>query len=67
MLITDGITIEKANCTPSQYIININRYLTDRINNCKSTLPTLAEVGLCSSLFLMPKWTLRDGDQAGRE
>ena len=54
MLITDGITIEKANCTPSQYIININRYLTDRINNCKSLFPLWLKWDYVRSLFLMP-------------
>lgn len=54
MLITDGITIEKANCTPSQYIININRYLTDRINNCKALFPLWLKWDYVRSLFLMP-------------
>lgn len=53
-LMYDGITIEKANCTPSQYIININRYINDRINNCKNLFPLWLKWEYIRALFIMP-------------
>lgn len=35
----DGIRIMKTNCKLVQYVIDINRLVTDRINNCRELFP----------------------------
>ena len=50
----DGITITKANYKLSQYIIDINRHITNRINNCKGLLPMWLNWDYVKDLFIMP-------------
>ena len=38
-LAQDGVSIIKANYTLAQYIVDINRLIMDRINNCKEVFP----------------------------
>lgn len=51
---TDGISIIKANYKLNQYIIDINRHIANRINNCKSIFPIWLEWSYVKNLFLMP-------------
>lgn len=53
-LASDGLTIIKANCKLNQYIININKLIADRINNCKSVFPIWIEWKYLKDLFIMP-------------
>lgn len=57
----DGISIQKANCRPAQYIIDINKYISDRINNCKSVFPIWIKWEYIKDLFVMPNGTKEDG------
>lgn len=50
----DGISIIKANCKLNQYIIEINRQITNRINNCKQLFPIWLEWDYVKNLFIMP-------------
>ena len=51
---SDGISVVKANCKLNQYIININKLITDRINNCKSIFPIWIEWQYIKDIFVMP-------------
>lgn len=53
-LAEDGITIEKANCRTTQYIIDINRHINNRINNCKPLFPIWLKWEYVRTLFIMP-------------
>lgn len=53
-LMEDGITVEKANCKPNQYIIDINKLICDRINNVKSLFPIWLKWDYIRELFIMP-------------
>ena len=50
----DGISVVKANCKLNQYIININKLIADRINNCKAIFPIWIEWKYIKELFIMP-------------
>ena len=63
-LMNDGITIERANYKPSQYIIDINRHISNRINNCKSMFPIWLKWEYVRALFLMPNGLSEDGIKA---
>jgi len=53
-LMNDGITIEKANIKPAQYIKDINNHLNNRINNCKDLFPIWLKWDYIRALFIMP-------------
>ena len=38
-LMQDGITIVRSRALPAQYIVDINKHISNRINNCKSLFP----------------------------
>ena len=60
----DGISIVKANCKLNQYIIDINRHIANRINNCKSLFPIWLEWGYVKNLFIMPNGLTEAGIKA---
>lgn len=60
---TDGISIIKANYKLNQYIIDINRHIANRINNCKPLFPWL-EWEYVKNLFLMPNGLTESGIKA---
>jgi len=60
-LLNDGIDIYKANCSPSQYIININTHINNRINNCKDIFPIWLNWDYIKDLFIMPNGTNEAG------
>jgi len=50
-----GITVVKKSCRqPVDYIIEINRYICDRINNCAELFPMWVEFRYIKELFIMP-------------
>ncbi|MBR2421338.1 MAG: NYN domain-containing protein [Oscillospiraceae bacterium] len=53
-LMADGIEIEKSNYKLTQYLIDINRYITNYINNCKGLFPIWVEWDYIKKLFIMP-------------
>ena len=38
-LLQDGITIVRSRALPAEYIVDINKHISNRINNCKSLFP----------------------------
>lgn len=63
-LMEDGITIERTNCKPTQYIIDINRHISNRINNCKSFFPIWLKWEYIRALFIMPNGLTEVGIKA---
>lgn len=56
----DGVPIIKANCKLNQYIIDINRHITNRINNCKDLFHWL-RWDYIKDLFIMPNGLTETG------
>lgn len=63
-LSTDGISIYRANAQPVQYILDINRHIANRINNCKNLFPIWLKWDYIRSLFIMPGGTTEKGSKA---
>ena len=57
----DGITIFRANAKPSQYIVDINSHISDRINNCKGLFPIWLNWEYIRQLFIMPGGNTEQG------
>ena len=66
-LLSDGITVEKSNCKPLTYIIDINKEILNRINNCKSIFPLWVNWDYIKKLFIMPNGTNEKGVKAAGE
>lgn len=65
-LSNDGITVFRKNSTHlGQHIIEINRLIGDRINNCQTFFPTWIEWKYLRKLFIMPEGLSEDGIKAG--
>ena len=60
----DGVSIIKANTLPTDYIITINRQISNRINNVKSLFPVWLEWNYIRDLFLMPDGMTEKGIKA---
>ena len=61
-LTADGITVfRKSNTHLGQHIIEINRLIGDRINNCKELFPTWLNWDYLRDLFIMPNGLTEDG------
>lgn len=60
----DGISIIKANYKINQYLVDINRHIANRINNCKKLLPMWIEWDYVRELFLMPNGLCEAGLKA---
>lgn len=60
-LYADGIKVLKPNCTLIQYIVDINKLLSDRINNCKEVFPIWLNWSYIRELFIMPDGLNEDG------
>ncbi len=56
-LIKDGVTIEKVNYKPYQYIIDINRLISEHIDDCQDLFPIWLKWPYIKKLFIMPKAT----------
>ena len=59
----DGISIIKANCKLNQYIIDINRHIANRINNCQKLFHWL-KWDYLRDLFIMPNGLTEAGIKA---
>ncbi len=65
-LSSDGVTVFRRNCTfLGQHIIEINRLIGDRINNCQTLFPTWLNWKYLRALFIMPEGLTEDGIKAG--
>lgn len=53
-LADDGILLVKANRNTQQYIIDINKHICDRINNCKALFPLWLNWEYLRKIFIMP-------------
>ena len=60
----DGISVVKANYKLNQYIIDINRHIANRINNCKSLFPIWVDWSYLKNLFIMPNGLTEAGLRA---
>ena len=60
----DGISIIKANAQPNQYIIEINKLINNRINNCEKIFPVWIKWAYIKALFIMPNGTNEAGNKA---
>lgn len=63
----NNIIIEKANVRPVQYIIDINRHINNRINNCKSIFPIWLNWEYVKNLFIMPSGTVEKNTKTAAE
>ena len=63
----DGIRLEKANCKLNQYIIDINRHISNHINNCRSLFPIWLNWMYLKDLFVMPNGTNEEGIKKAAE
>lgn len=66
-LAEDGVSLLKANYRPVQYIIDINRLILDRINNCKEVFPLWLNWSYLKNLFIMPNGLTKDGTRAASD
>lgn len=61
----DGITVfKKGNAFPGDHIIETNRLIKDRINNCKDLFPTWLNWQYVKDLFVMPDGLTDEGIKA---
>lgn len=60
-LLADGISMVKSNYKLNQSIIDINRLITDRINNCQELFPIWLNWLYLRELFIMPNGFTEDG------
>ena len=58
---TDGIDLIRANRKTTQYIMDINRYIAERVGNCKGVFPSWLKWEYVRDLFVMPKGTTEQG------
>ncbi len=67
-LASEGISIiKKKNTLPVDYIIEINRYICDRINNCRELFPIWVDWQYIRELFIMPNGLSVQGTKAAAE
>ena len=60
-LSSDGINIEKPSYKLNQYIININKHISNRINNVKELFPIWLNWEYIRQLFIMPNGAKEEG------
>lgn len=64
----EGLTIIKnKNTQPVDYIIEINRYICDRINNCRDIFPIWVDWQYIRELFIMPNGLSVQGTKAAAD
>jgi len=67
-LSADGVSIIKANYALEKYVIDINREIANRINNCQNLMPIWLKWPYIRALFIMPNGTKPEGvKKAGNE
>lgn len=61
-LLNDGIRLpQKPTMSPIEYTVELNRLISDRINNCKSLVPDWINWQYIRDLFIMPAGKTTDG------
>lgn len=60
----DGITIVKPNTLPGTYIIDINKYIIERVESVKNLFPNWLEWSYVRDLFIMPDGLTDSGIKA---
>ena len=65
-LASDGIFI-KSNQKPGQHIIDFNRNISDRINNCKDLFPIWITWEYIKNIFIMPNGLTENGTRDAAE
>lgn len=60
-LSNDGIFIMKKNSKLVQYVIDVNRHISDRINNCKEIFPLWINWQYLREIFIMPDGLTENG------
>lgn len=64
----DGINfVKKSSTQPKHHLIEINRLISDRINNCKSLFPLWLNWQYIKELFIMPDGLTEDGTKTAAE
>lgn len=66
-LTLDGISVYRANAQPIQYILDINKHIANRINNCKYLFPIWLKWEYLRPIFIMPGGTTEKGSKAAAE
>lgn len=67
-LAMEGLSIiKKKNTLPVDYIIEINRYICDRINNCRELFPIWVDWNYIRELFIMPNGLSVQGTKAAAD
>ena len=66
-LTQDGISIYRANAQPIQFILDINKHIANRINNCKCLFPIWLKWEYLRPIFIMPDGTTEKGSKAAAE
>mgnify|MGYP004554960023 CR=1 FL=1 len=67
-LASEGISIiKKKNTQPVDYVIEINRYICDRINNCRGLFPIWVDWNYIREIFIMPNGLSVQGTKAAAE
>ena len=62
-----GIQIAKRNTRLAQYIVDINRNISDRINNCKNLFPIWLNWNYVRDVFLMPDGMKEEGTKTASD
>ena len=57
----DGVELWKPNYKPDKYIVDINRYITQYINDCKPLLPIWLNWEYIRTIFIMPHGNTMEG------
>lgn len=60
----DGVELLKANYQPNKYIFDINKLITQYINNCKSLFPIWLNWDYIRTIFIMPQGNNTNGAKA---
>lgn len=66
-LAQDGISIYRANAQPIQYVLDINKHIANRINNCKHLFPIWLKWEYLRPIFIMPGGTTEKGTKTSAE
>lgn len=66
-LTLDGISVYRANAQPIQYILDINKHIANRINNCKCLFPIWLKWEYLRPIFIMPGGTTEKGTKAAAD
>lgn len=63
-LTEDGISIIKSHMSLVEYVVQINKLISDRINNCKSIFPMWINWNYVRDVFIMPNGLSEEGAKA---